>query len=101
MSNFCGPNMLKAKYFTQVFSLNLFFKLEIKHRLPERRNRDLRPGKFIYVSLHAFRLTNPGQQVSDVPRRGVWGVQPPPPYSQVLTKPSQIPSSMEYTSVTA
>jgi hypothetical protein len=70
MSNFCGPNKLKAKYFTQVFSLKLFFKLEIKHCLPERRNKDLLPGKSNYVSLHAFRLIDPGQQVSGVPRRG-------------------------------
>jgi hypothetical protein len=30
-------------------------------------------------------------------QRGVWGVQTPPPrnYSEVLTKPSRIPSSVE------
>jgi hypothetical protein len=32
--------------------------------------------------------------------RGVWGVQTPPPNSEVLTKLSRIPSSVENTSLT-
>jgi hypothetical protein len=57
---------------------------------------DLSSFKWLEGNLNPDRLwSNTG-----IPRGWVWGVQTPPPrnYSEVLTKPNQIPSSVENTS---